>query len=294
VAAFWECGCLGVEVGARAVVSAREPLALRACFPGARATGTARARLVRALRSAGVLRTGSLRLAVLIERPWVRRWRSSLRPMAIGRRILVLPEGCRKPRRLGRVPIRVRLGQAFGTGEHASTRLSLGLLESCLRRGERVADLGTGTGILAMAASLLGARSVLAVDDDRAALGVARACLRDNGLSGRVTLRREDAGRACRRGPFDVATVNIGATVIGRILRDLSGALSPGGRAVLAGFLVEDEAFLLKHGRTCGLRLVERRRSPPWSALLLERARGRRAAALDPVSPAALYSPDAS
>jgi ribosomal protein L11 methyltransferase len=247
-------------------------VALRAYFLGARASRPARARIVRALRAAGVVRADSLRLAVAIERPWVVRWRATLRPVAIGRRFLVVPEGCRATPRRGRLPIRVRLGQAFGTGEHASTRLSLRLLESCLRPGERVADLGTGTGILAMAASLLGARSVLAVDDDQAALGVARSCLEDNGLAGRITLRREDAGRACRRGPFDVATVNIGATVIGRILGDLSGALSPGGRAVLAGFLVEDEADLLKHGRACGLRLLERRRSPPWSALLLERA----------------------
>jgi ribosomal protein L11 methyltransferase len=278
VAAFWECGCLGVEVVVQGARSARDGVTLRAYFPGARAANPLEARVARTLRAAGIARIGSLRLAGLAVRPWVARWRASLRPMVIGRKILVVPEGCRAALRRGRLPLRVRFGQAFGTGEHASTRLSLRLLESCLNPGERVVDIGTGTGILAMAACLLGAGSVLAVDDDEAALGVARAGLEDNGLADRVALLREDAGRACRRGPFDLALVNIGATVIGRILADLSAALSPGGRAVLAGFLVEDEGVLLDRGRGCGLRLLARRRSPPWSALLLGRAPARPAA----------------
>src|SRR5207247_7504809 len=117
-----------------------------------------------------------------------------------------------------RTLIRVRFGQAFGTGEHASTRLCLRLLETHLRPGATVADLGTGSGILAMAACRLGARRVIAVDDDEVALGVARANLRDNNLQGRVRLVRADA--ACARDwvPFDLVPFHIGSPSIERVI----------------------------------------------------------------------------
>jgi len=172
--------------------------------------------------------------------------------------------------------IRVRFGQAFGTGEHASTRLCLRLLERHFApAGASVADLGTGSGILAMAACHLGAGRVIAVDSDSVALGVARANLRDNDLQGPVRLVRADAASVRGRGPFDLVLVNIGAATIDRIVPDLGAALRPGGRAILAGILVEDEPELLRASASAGLRLVERLRSRPWSALVLRRSHRR-------------------
>jgi ribosomal protein L11 methyltransferase len=275
VAAFWEAGCLGVESVSSARSRRRPRLMLRAYFPGRAGRRTLERRIGAALSARGLLPRPAPRLRPVRERRWVETWRRSLRPMAIGRRLLVVPEGCRVSRvPRGRRPIRVRFGQAFGTGEHASTRLGLRLLETVLRPGDRVIDLGTGTGILAIAAVLLGAGRILAVDDDPVALRVARANLRDNRVAtGAVTLLHADAASACGRGPFDLALVNIGATVIARILPELARALAPEGRAVLAGILVDDEATLSELARRCGLRVAARRRAPPWSALLLRRPR---------------------
>ena len=271
VGALWEAGCLGVEV-IPAAGSRRSPcVTLRAYFP-ARADSRSLTRLIaRSLKSTGLRSRHPTRLAVVTDRRWVEAWQRSLRPMTIGRRFLIVPEGCTAPRHSGRVAIRVRFGQAFGTGEHASTRMSLRLLESSLAPGERVADLGTGTGILAMAAALLGARSVLAADIDPVALRVAADNLAENRLVGAVILSRADAADACRRGPFDLVLVNIGASVIGRVLPHLAAALGPGGRAILAGLLVEDEERLLASAGRLGLGLGRRIRSRPWSALLVER-----------------------
>ena len=187
-------------------------------------------------------------------------------------RFLVVPEGCDalavSPRR--RV-LCVRFGQAFGTGEHATTQMCLRLLGEHLRPDERVIDLGTGSGILAMAACRLGAGQVVAVDDDPAALAVARANLTDNDLVGRVKLRRADAAAACQPGPFDLALVNIGASTIEGLLPHLAPALTRGGRAVLAGLLMDDEDRLLRAAAGCGLVLLDRRRLRPWSALVLRR-----------------------
>jgi ribosomal protein L11 methyltransferase len=274
VGALWEAGCLGVQVVAAARSTGDRRLTLLAFFPGGvpRAAASRRIRTAFGASGLGDLRPGALR--PMAGRRWVEAWQRSLRPMLIGRRVLVVPEGCRAPRAAGRVAIRVRFGQAFGTGEHATTRLCLRLLERHLVAGDRTVDLGCGTGILAMAAARLGASSVVAVDDDPMALGVARANLADNRLRRRVGLRHADAADALRDGPFDLALVNIGATVIARLLPDLARRLGPGGRAILAGFLLDDEARLLGIARAAGLAIVERRRARPWSALVLRRPAG--------------------
>jgi ribosomal protein L11 methyltransferase len=268
VAAFWDSGCLGVQV----LASGRDRrLTLDAYFPGQADRRRLDARLRRALCQSGLGADTRPRLSAAPAGRWVERWQRTLRPMAIGP-FLVVPEGCRAPAARGREILRVRFGQAFGTGEHATTRMCLRLLQEHLRSGQRVVDLGTGSGILAMAACRLGAGRVVAADNDEVALEVARSNLADNGLLERIEMHCTDAGRACRLGPFDLALVNIGASTIERILPDLAGALAPGGRAILAGLLVDDEERLLRAAARSGLVLLERRRSRPWSALVLCRS----------------------
>jgi ribosomal protein L11 methyltransferase len=270
VAALWDRGCLGVQV----VASGRPPrLTLDAYYPGQTGAKRLGGRLRLALRQVGLGDQAPLRLGAVRAGRWVETWQKSLRPMAIGR-LLVVPEGSRAPaRHHRRQAIRVRFGQAFGTGEHATTRLCLRLMGRHLAPGESVADLGTGSGILAMAACRLGAGRVVAVDDDRVALRVARANLRDNGLRRRVDLVCADATSVGALGPFDLVLVNIGAATIERILPVLGGALRAGGRAILAGILVDDERGLVRTAASIGLRPIDRRRSSPWSALVLCRER---------------------
>ncbi len=270
MAALWERGCLGVRV----VASGRPPrLTLDAYYPSQTGAKRLKDRLRHALRQTGMGDQTPPRLGVVGAGRWVERWQKSLRPMTIGR-LVVVPEGSRAAaKHHGRQAIRVRFGQAFGTGEHASTRLCLRLMGLHLAPGESVADLGTGSGILAMAACRLGARRVVALDDDRMALRVARANLRDNRLQARVDLVCADAACVRDLGSFDLALVNIGAAVIERILPVLCVALRPGGRAILAGILVDDEGRLLRTASTLGLRPIDHRRSTPWSALVLCRER---------------------
>ena len=268
MARLWDGGCLGVQVRAKGRTSR---LTLDAYYP----VQVGRTRLGRRLRLALRGLAGREALSVRV-RPvgagrWVEKWQRTLRPMAIGR-FLVVPEGCVAPASRPRAhTLRVRFGQAFGTGEHASTRLCLRLLQSRVVGGESVADLGTGTGILAMAACRLGAGRVIAIDNDDVALEVARLNLADNGVSERIVLLRAEADEVVRHGPFDLILVNIGAATIARILPALATALAPGGRAILAGLLAEDEAGLLRAARRHRLALVERRRARPWSSLVLRR-----------------------
>jgi ribosomal protein L11 methyltransferase len=267
VVAFWDSGCLGVQVLAEG--RARR-LTLDAYFSVEADKRRLDERLRRAFQRAGLGAGTRARLSPARARRWVESWQRTLRPITIGP-FLVVPEGCRAPAARGRAVLRVRFGQAFGTGEHATTRLCLRLLSEHLVRNDRVVDLGTGSGILAMAALRLGASRVVAADNDDVALEVARANLAANGLAGQIELRLADASRACRPGPFDLALVNIGASTIERILPPLALALAPGGRAILAGLLVEDEKQLLQAATRVGLVLEDKRRSRPWSALVLRR-----------------------
>ena len=278
VAALWESGCLGVESRGRRRAEdpeARRPggrVTLAAFYPASRRAAPLAAGVKRTLRAAGVPPPPVSRPRRVVDRRWVERWQRSLRPLPIGRRFIAVPEGCSAPDGSRRIPLRIPFGQAFGTGEHASTRLSLALLESTLEAGDRVIDLGTGTGILAVAALRLGARTALAVDVDPVAIAVARQTVRMNRIGKGLTLRRADAASALAPRRYDVALVNIGARVIRDLLPRLSRALRPGGRAIFAGILVADEPDLLRRSRHSGLRLLARKRSPPWSALLLTKA----------------------
>ena len=302
VAALWEEGCLGVETGGLRCPRGqphdtwsadgpsprlRSRLRLEVFFPGTLRTGEPSARVRRALAAAsraagGRARPGRPGLAAgrarrIADRRWVAEWQRTLRPMPIGRRLLALPEGLNPPSGHGRIVLKIPFGQAFGTGEHASTRLSLALLEEHLRTGEEVVDLGTGTGILALAAVRLGARRAFAVDADPVAVAVARRTLRMNRVRRGVTLRRAGAAAALAGRRFDFALVNIGVRVIRDLLPELAKRARPRARIVLAGLLIEDEKDLLRRAREVGLRFQARRRARPWSVLLLS-APGRRSA----------------
>jgi ribosomal protein L11 methyltransferase len=272
VAAFWDAGCLGAQARAAARRAGHPRVRLEAWFSGRSSLDAVRRRVQTCLARAGLQPAPCPRCRRVPDRHWVEVWQRTLRPMRIGRRILAVPEGCRAPARTGRLVLTIPFGQAFGTGEHASTRLALRLLERVLRPGDRVVDLGTGTAILAAASAAMGAGPVLAIDSDPVAVRVARETLRRNGLARRVALRCADAAEALAAGPFDLALVNIGATVIARILPDLAAALAPGGRAVLAGILVGDEASLRAAAGALGLAPAGVLRARPWSALLLRRS----------------------
>lgn len=203
---------------------------------------------------------------------WVERYRAALRPMPLGRRFTVLPggSGAAPP---GREAILLAPGRAFGTGEHATTRLCAGQLERRVRDGSRWVDLGCGTGILSIVARRCGAREVLAVDEDPEAVAVAAEVLAANGLAGQVDLGLGSIERAGGPG-WSGIVANIHASFFlarGAALRD---ALEPGGLLVASGFTVEEADEISAALRAAGLVEVERRADGPWAAWVGRRGTG--------------------
>jgi ribosomal protein L11 methyltransferase len=210
----------------------------------------------------------------LHERDWLAENRRAFPPLHIGRFFLYgshwtagVPAGA--------IGVEIEAAAAFGTGEHPSTRGCLLALDALARhrRFRRPLDIGTGSGVLAIAAAKRLHRRVLASDIDCAAVRVAARHVRRNGLAGRVRLACAPGyrSRALRRSDYDLVFANILARPLARMARDLRRALAPGGVAVLAGLLRRQEALVLAAHRAQRLSLQRRLLIEGWATLVLRR-----------------------
>ena len=161
----------------------------------------------------------------------------------------------------------------FGTGHHASTRLCLGLMQRISLTGRRVLDVGTGSGVLAIAACRLGAAAAVGLDDDEDALTAARESVDANGEAGTVMLLAFDLStRAAIPGaPFDVVLANLTGALLERAASMLAGAIARGGHLIASGFLTEEEDTVTRAFERSGLTRADRLEEEGWGAMLLTR-----------------------
>lgn len=214
--------------------------------------------------------------AKLPDQDWVRHTNTLNAPIRAGRFLLYgrhdadhLPPATLK--------LRVDAGLAFGTGRAPSTFGCLLAIDSlCRRRLPRQAlDLGTGSGVLAMAAARAGVRTVLAADIDPVAVAVARANTALNGLAAQVhclVASSPDDPRLCGR--YDLVVANILAEPLCRMARPLSRRVAPGGHLILSGLLAREERLVFAHYRAQGLCLHRRIALDGWHTLVLMRRGG--------------------
>jgi ribosomal protein L11 methyltransferase len=175
------------------------------------------------------------------QRDWVQASRDLLQPMEVGRRFFVAPEWRDDPTPEGRLRIVVNPGMAFGTGVHETTRLCLEAMEDYLEPGMSVVDVGTGQGILARAARLLGAGKVMACDIDPVAVEIA-----GEGFVGSVD--------AVASGAVDLVLANISPEAITQLAVDLLRVRRPGGVLLASGF--EEQEVELVRAALGGIREV--------------------------------------
>jgi ribosomal protein L11 methyltransferase len=208
----------------------------------------------------------------LAERDWLAENRRAFPPVRIGRFLVHGSHWLEKPP-AGAISIEIDAATAFGTGEHPSTRGCLMALDGLARRRRfrRPLDIGTGSGILAIAAAKRLHRAVLASDIDCAAVRVAAHHVRRNGLAGRVRVVCAPGyrSRAVGGSDYDLVFANILARPLALMARDLARAIRPGGIAVLAGLLKRQEAFVVAAHRAQGLALQRRLVIQGWSTLIM-------------------------
>jgi ribosomal protein L11 methyltransferase len=205
---------------------------------------------------------------------WLERTQAAFPDQLVGRRFLVRGTHSDAQGR-GRIVLTLDAGLAFGSGEHGSTRGCLRALEiAARRRPGRILDLGTGSGILAMAAAKLLHVPVLATDIEPWSVRVARENAAANGAGRSIRAKLADGWRdpAVRAGaPYDLVLANILARPLCRMARDLGRHLAPGGTAILAGLLDEQRPLVLAAHRRQGLVLERTLHEGAWATLMLRR-----------------------
>jgi ribosomal protein L11 methyltransferase len=246
------------------------PAWVRAYLPYDRFSAEAVQRVETALSLLGGLRPiGPLQTRTLSEEDWARAWKEHYSVLHVTERIVVVPAWKRFRPRSGQIALRLDPGMAFGTGIHPTTQLCLRALERFQRPGSLVLDLGTGSGILAIAAAKLGWWPVLAVDKDPVAVAAARANIRRNRLGARIALREGTLEPGM--GPFDLILGNLLAPVLNELAGLLAQALHPAGTLIASGVLVEQMDEVTAAFAAAGLRTVEQPREGDWVALVARR-----------------------
>lgn len=206
------------------------------------------------------------------DEDWLNSWKAYFKPIEIGRRLLIVPEWEPVPDNTDRVILRIEPQNAFGTGTHASTRMCLEELET--RRAGSVLDLGSGSGILSVAALLFGASSAVACDVSPDAAAVCRENARLNGIEdGRLRVDTGDIldsailARITGGQRYDIVFANIIADVIIALAPLVRGLLNPEGVFICSGIIDGREAEVSTALETSGLRILNARREENWHML---------------------------
>jgi ribosomal protein L11 methyltransferase len=200
------------------------------------------------------------------DEDWNREWRRGLQPRKVSPRLVVRPSWTTWDAAAGESVIEIDPQMAFGTGEHATTRGCLRLLDRHFGGRGRGLDIGSGSAVLAIAAAMLGADEVIAVEYDPDANLNARDNVASNGVADRVRILEAmaDDDLLATLGHFEIVLANILSGVIRPLLPAMTAALTPEGRLITSGILVQESADVVEDARRAGLMLLEEDQEEEW------------------------------
>lgn len=201
-----------------------------------------------------------------LHEEWGEIWRRGFTPLRITPRLVVSPTWESPDLGPGEILLSLDPGMAFGTSQHPTTRGSLRLLDPLISPGERVADIGAGSGILSIAAALLGAKRVIAVEMDAWSCAAARENIQMNGVTDRVEVREERVGPDLIPGepPFDGLVANIESGILLPLLPSFAEGVVPGGWLVLSGILQTEADGIVAAARSAGFGALAEDREEEW------------------------------
>jgi ribosomal protein L11 methyltransferase len=257
---------LGPEMGYR--VRPGEPLLVRAYLPSSELGAVLTEDLRRSMEAFPAV---ELVAKPIFEQDWAVSWREFFGVVDTGGRVVIVPSWIDYEAPPGKLPIRLDPGQAFGTGHHETTRLCLSALEDTLRPGMRVLDVGTGSGVLAIAAIKLGAASVDALDIDPIAAEVARANCDENGIGPEVEVRTGSLARG-HASRYDLVISNISTPANTALAPHFGDVVSPGGTLILSGILSPDAQAVIDAMKVAGFTPLGVKEERDWCAIQMRRA----------------------
>jgi len=208
-----------------------------------------------------------MKTTLVPEQDWGENWKRFFKPVPIGSRFVVFPPWEKVRLKRVQIPIEITPGMAFGTGTHATTQLCIQALETRLKKGATVLDVGTGSGILAIVAAKLDAQEVWGIDIDKVAVEGARENVEKNGVSEIVRVRRGGLGRIQKR--FDIVIANIDFKSLKRLGMPLLRHLNDQGLLIFSGLLREQVDRIRQHYlETKALRFIKVAHQGEWVCLV--------------------------
>ncbi|GAC1387962.1 MAG: 50S ribosomal protein L11 methyltransferase [Ktedonobacteraceae bacterium] len=254
-----------------------QPVQIHAYLPIDGKEEEARQRVVEGLwhfASLGQHFVGDLQTRIVNEEDWANTWKDYFHVTSIGQRLVIRPSWRQYIPKSDQVMLELDPGMAFGTGLHPTTRMCLEQVEQRIKLGMCVLDVGTGSGILALAAAKLGAASVYCLDNSTVAVESATANVAINNLTDKITvvLGLLDQTTAVRlTGQYDMLLVNIIAHIIGGMAPQLAQVLAPGGLLIASGIIEarrqDAEIPLL----AAGLELIDQSNIDDWLVLIMRK-----------------------
>lgn len=207
----------------------------------------------------------------IAEQNWNEDWEKTIQPIQVTERLIITPTWHTVNPAPGQIVLTIDPKMSFGTGYHETTRLVLRLMDHTVRPASTLLDVGTGTGVLAIAGVKLGASSAVAVDVDDWSYNNALENIRLNGVQERVRVIHGDIA-AAPAGKFDMIVANIQRSIIEPILGEMTSRLTPNGLMILSGLLVSDEEIILKTLQAHRFVLRGRLFEKEWLALTTGRS----------------------
>ncbi len=206
----------------------------------------------------------------LREEDWSEGWKQYYKPVSLGK-ITIVPAWEKYEAAPDEIAIKMDPGMAFGTGTHETTRLIIREMQKLTLKGARVLDIGTGSGILSICASELGARECFAYDIDPVAVRVARDNCRTGGYDN-ITVDTSDLLSNIDKGEkYDVCFANIVAEIIIRMLPDLGEHLSQGAPVILSGIIAPSEGDVVRAAEMYGYEITDRAVENDWVSLTVKK-----------------------
>ncbi|MGD2185039.1 MAG: 50S ribosomal protein L11 methyltransferase [Desulfobacterales bacterium] len=204
----------------------------------------------------------------LAEEDWAEAWKAFFKPQKIGQKIVVKPTWYEYTADPDDIVLQLDPGMAFGTGTHPTTALCIHLIEDYLNTGDSFLDIGTGSGILMIAAALLGAGFVCGLDKDSVAIDAAAANLQLNGLDAQLYSLNSGNLLEGVKEKYDFIVANIFTHIILELLDDLPRALTKGGIFVCSGMYEKNKNMVVAKMKNMGFEILEIRKKEEWSAIV--------------------------
>ena len=205
----------------------------------------------------------------VINQDWSKKWKEHWKPTKASEHVIICPswEECEHSK--DDVLITLDPGSAFGTGTHATTQLCIRAIEKYLKKGDDLADIGTGSGILAITGIKFGAEHAVAIDNDPLVIDVAQDNAQVNGVFNKIDFSCATADMICEQ--FDFVCANILHNILAEIMGDLKAIMKPKAHMVLSGILDEKKPIVLEAIEKHNLKIVETMTQEQWVAFVVEK-----------------------